>query len=382
MKKTDGKSIKKNIRVLAYTNLNFGDDMFVYTLSHVMPNVHLVLEAPSVYKEVYKDCENITIKKVSRLQRVKRAVFSRISIINKYVISRYDAIVYVVGALFDDNDIWKEYIDTYGLNKIKKSLWRYFYNEKTPFFLLGCNMTNVRSHNYIEQMKYMFDGLTDICFRDNYSYGYFKELPNVRCAPDIVFNYNCNNTKKREKSILISIWGPLTVSDDFPQMKWAEEFWDDYKEFIIKISKYYLTLGYKVEFVSFCKNEGDENAANIILSEGGLSDVIPLFCYNGNIKEVISLFERSQFVVGTRFHSIVMGINANCVVYPIIYESKTEQLLNDIKYDGLYTVLSERDTYNIDRVINTFNSKKIIDSSIVKKAAANQFKVINDYVIK
>ena len=45
---------KKNL-LLAYTNLNFGDDMFVYTISRIFPEQEFVLYAPDSYREVYKN---------------------------------------------------------------------------------------------------------------------------------------------------------------------------------------------------------------------------------------------------------------------------------------------------------------------------------------
>ena len=57
-------------------------------------------------------------------------------------------------------------------------------------------------------------------------------LDNVRHAPDIVFNYDCKVTSKLDM-VVISVWGPLTRTNLFPQWKWAEKLWGYYKKFII-----------------------------------------------------------------------------------------------------------------------------------------------------
>lgn len=370
---------EKKILLHAYTNLNFGDDMFVYTISKAFPNQRFVLYASDFYNKVYEDVENLKVKRKPLYKKVytkMMEIIPSISALNVNTLG-YDAVVYVIGGLFDEDEIWKNEVKKYGLVKMKNRIWGHLYNPKTPFFLLGCNLTHVRTSQYINEMKVLFDGLTDICFRDKYSYAFFDDLNNVRYAPDIVLNYNCN-TKKEKKGILISIWGPLTRVDQFPQWKWAENLWGAYENFIIEITKQFIAMGEHVTYLALCKNEGDLEACNIISNDGGIS--VDTVTYNGNINEIIELFENSRFVVGTRFHSVIMAINAGCAIYPIVYESKTKQLLIDSNYDGAYSDIENDKSYLMEAVLKNYWEKKTIQCDELKQKARAQFDKLRLFV--
>ena len=40
--------------------------------------------------------------------------------------------------------------------------------------------------------------------------------------------------------------------------------------------------------------------------------------------------ETSEYVIGTRFHSVILGLSAGCKVLPIVYSDKTKYVLEDI----------------------------------------------------
>lgn len=369
----------KKILLFAYTNLNFGDDMFIYTICKAFPNQKFDLYAPNLYNRVFENVPNLTVKRKPLYKRVYTKMMEKIPSIGALNINTlgYDAVVYVIGGLFDEDEIWKNEVKKYGLIKMKNRTWGYLYNPKTPFFLLGCNLTRVKTLQYINEMKTLFDGLADICFRDKYSYGFFNDLKNVRYAPDIVLNYNCND-KKDKKGVLISIWGPLTCVNQFPQWKWAEKLWDGYENFIIEITKKFIDMGEHVTYLALCKNEGDLEACNRISRDGGIS--VDTVMYDGNINEIVELFESSSFVVGTRFHSVIMAINAQCAIYPIVYESKTKQLLMDSNYDGAYSDIENEKSYLMEAVLKNYWEKKTIQRDELKQKAGAQFDKLKLFV--
>lgn len=369
----------RKILILAYTNFNFGDDMFINTLCQEFPNQKFVLCADKAYKNTFSHIPNLTITSKNLIERIYNKMINIFPSLYKFNINtiKYSAVVYVIGGLFNEDKTWNSLVMSNGITRVKNMMWKNSFDSRTPFFLLGCNVTNVLTYTYIEQMTYLFDGLTDICFRDHYSYNYFKGLNNVRWAPDIVFNYQGQSEKKND-SILISVWGPLTRTDLFPQWSWANELWNPYAEFIIKIAQEFIKLGHKVTLLALCENEGDLEACVKIKSQGLLeTDIVS---YNGNLQEIITLFQNARFIVGTRFHSIVMALNSNCAFYPIVYESKTLQLLKDIGYQDHYSHIEQIESYCIDKVINIYEKNNIISCDNIKTNASNQFERLKSYI--
>lgn len=359
------------VLLLAYTNTNFGDDMFIKTICEYFPNVQFEIEAPMIYKKSFQTVPNIKIIKKNRMLDYSNALKRKLRIKESNIVSKYDAVVYIVGALFDEDSIWYETIEKNGLDKTKRNLWKNAFSRDVPFFLLGCNMTRVKSEVYIEQMKYMFDGINDICFRDKYSYDFFKEMHNTRFAPDIVFNYNPLLNVK-EKIAIISVWGVLVRTDKYRQWKWAEAWWSDYCNYLVLASNYLRKAGYKIVLLSLCEDEGDFEACQIVNSQLEVSAQI--INYTGDMDNIIQLFEKGQFVIGTRFHSIVMAINCKCNFFPIIYESKTEQMLKDINYCGPLSKIDDIKNHDVTDLIKAYQNPNTIDLCKIKDRAKDQFK--------
>lgn len=370
----------KKVLLLAYSNRNFGDDMFVKTICGCFPNTSFYLETPKGYSAVLGHISNLTIIEDSSFNRVvskvdkliAKTTKSNIPLIRHLWIKKYDAVVYVIGALFDDDEFWSNKLRKNGFEKTKQSLWKNSFYSDIPFLLLGCNMTRVNSDEYIESMNYMFSGLKDICFRDRYSYDFFSKLKNVRYSKDIVFNYKCKKIEK-EKIALISIWGVLTIVQKFPQWEWAESQWEAYEKFLIKATDQLAEKGYKVYLLSLCEAEGDYYASTIVRDKSNTKPEI--INYKDNIDDIISFFERADFVVGTRFHSVVMAINAECKIFPIIYESKTEKLLKDIGYEGCKAKVENIGECSIRDMLVSCQENVEIDLSVIKKDARYQFNV-------
>ena len=55
------RKIKKKILLLAYTNFNFRDDMFIYTICKAFPNQEFVLYANQTYRKTFGKVSNLTI---------------------------------------------------------------------------------------------------------------------------------------------------------------------------------------------------------------------------------------------------------------------------------------------------------------------------------
>ena len=70
--------------------------------------------------------------------------------------------------------------------------------------------------------------------------------------------------------------------------------------------------------MSFCKNEGDEQAIEEIISkcDKETKQHISKYYYKGNIKEALEELANSQIIVGGRFHANILGMLLKKAVIP------------------------------------------------------------------
>ena len=129
----------KNILLLAYTNFNFGDDMFIYTLCKKFPKYQFVLHASKEYKNTFSQLSNLTITDNNLLEKIYNIILGRFPSLYRYNINtiRYSAVVYVIGGLFDEDETWNTLVERNGLRKVKNMILKNSYDSKTPFFYLG-----------------------------------------------------------------------------------------------------------------------------------------------------------------------------------------------------------------------------------------------------
>lgn len=368
----------KPVLLLAYTNLNFGDDMFIKTICSNYPEINFELEAPYNYKNIMSSISNLKIishKKIYKMLEKIDSFFLRVLPLNvglfRYIwLRKYIAVVYVIGGLFDDDDLWRQQLNLIGKRRYRNAILKKSLCKKPPFYLLGCNMTRVNSEDYIRLMQYIFKDIKDVCFRDKYSFNKFC-LKNTRYAPDLVFNYPISYYLKSKK-IVISVWGCLTKCDELPQWKWAEHLWNSYKRFIVEIIKYFYSINYQVILLSLCENEGDYQACRIIEDEAKIE--LPILNYNGDSDVVVRCVSEASFVVGTRFHSVILALSSKTPVYPIVYESKTSQLLYDCNFKNEYSDILNIKEDELNKVINSFNKQHTFDEiNDIKEKAHGQF---------
>ncbi len=254
--------------------------------------------------------------------------------------------------------------------RINKSMVR-----DKPYFVLGANFGPFTDELFYKQHYELFKGYTDICFRDNYSYELFKNLDNVRKADDIVFQLDSRHPVKIEKYIVISVIKPsfrknLSDCDDI------------YFQKIKDITVYFINNGYEVTLMSFCGNEGDQEAidkiAKIIPSEK--RDSVRKYYYKSNVTEALKVISSSSYVIATRFHAMILGWLYNKPVFPISYSEKMNNVMADIGYRGSYIDLKRIQSL---KVVNVYYGLKtnFVNITFQINNSEKHFKILDKFLL-
>ena len=99
------------------------------------------------------------------------------------------------------------------------------------------------------------------------------------------------------------------------------------------------------------------------------------------IKDILQLFSETEVVVGTRFHSIILGWLNKKKVLPIVYDEKTKNVLNDLEYKN-YINLEEMDSCDIKNKLEGIERLNDKDVDMLKEKAKTQFWALDNLLRK
>lgn len=351
----------KNILVKAYLVKNFGDDLFLKVLFDRYNKTNWIIDTnDKEYKEIFNKYNNVNIIKSSFFK-----ILRKLNLHNIYY-RKYDAVIYIGGSIFMQLDIWKKQY------KEKVILFNLFKDK--PKYILGANFGPFKDKFFLEKHRELFNKCKDICFRDEYSYDLFKDLENVRMAPDIVFQLKPTYVDKIKNSIGISLIN-LKNRDKL------SEYNDKYKNKIKEVVEKLIDNGKLITFFSFCEEEGDKEVIKEILDiiDDNYKGLINIENYNGNIDEFLSKFERMENIIGTRFHACILSQVFGQGLYPLIYSDKTYNVLSDIGLDKEYLYIKNIEELSSRRILEVINDNKIQDRKICIEAEKH-FKVLDNYI--
>jgi colanic acid/amylovoran biosynthesis protein len=394
IKKKMGDNMKKNkVIVNGYFRQNLGDDLFLKILLDRYPNTMFDIYENKKYKEIFNN-SNLRVYDKSSVKGIIFRIFRKLNLLNLYCkLQGYKAQVLIGGSIFMENK-----------NIPLKSLEMGF-NHDVPYYILGSNFGPYETNEFLELYKNkIFKNAKDVCFRENYSYELFKELPNIRMAPDIVFgldiskykSHNDKNEYKEENKVVISV---IKCEKDEKLICNQKE----YNDKIIKLIEYFQKLNYKIVLMSFSKEQGDEeaiqeimdsilekdNKENAINKESNSvknkdaskpkSDIEKYF-YRGNIDEALNQIATSKIVVGTRFHANILGFVLEKTVIPIAYSNKTINVLDDLGFKGKFFDLRKMEDFNVNN-LNSLDLEYKLDVNGAIKTSEEHFKEL-DKILK
>ncbi|MBP3597207.1 MAG: polysaccharide pyruvyl transferase family protein [Clostridia bacterium] len=334
----------------AYLSKNLGDDLFIDILLKRYPNHKYV----AISKGEKYNIKNLKVYRNSYFYRAIKKFAAE-----KYIANKCDLVITIGGSMYiENNDSNRDF--TLGKNK------RY---------ILGSNFGPYQTNEYLKNLHSVFKNAEDVCFREEYSYNLFKDLPNVRYAQDIVFSLDVRDIKiTKSKRAIISVIDCKSKLD--------EKYQGIYEQKLVDLIEYLFEKDYKVCLMSFCKAENDELAINRIINklDEKSKNKIEKYFYNGNIEEALNNIGNSSVVIGSRFHAIILGLLMNKAVLPIIYSNKTKNVLEENNIDvKIFNIKNINEFNPINLEENDFTKIHNIDHMI--NSSQNQFKQL-DTILK
>lgn len=333
----------EKVLIHAYAEQNLGDDMFVEYLCRRYPFVSFCVYCREEYATAFRSISNLTILDLNEYHNYKDFCLQ----------------IVIGGSIFMQSST-KSVFKKYSVDKK-----RLIPNIDT--YIIGANFGPYQSGFFLYLYKHWFKSLNEISFRDKYSYDLFH-LSNMRWAPDILLNYSLPKTFPR-KAISISCIKKSIRSGlgDYNESAYFQK--------LAHISKCYSQLGYKIVLACFSKEQGDDIAAKIIynLLPPHVQSTTEIIVYNGMIENFLKIFLSSVYIVGTRFHSIILGWNAGIPAFPICYNSKLEHAIKSYGFEGNFIDIDKIDTVDFAYIDSNREPPKMIPRQTMSEEANKHF---------
>lgn len=366
----------KKVFVHAYLSYNLGDDLMVRILCRRYPHVRFSVIADERYREIYQDIPNLKVflyngKLAEFWNKFWKSLKGAEDGFRKMLLKTSDATIHIGGSSFVQHyDDYSAFLDTdVTMRRLSKKM-----------LAIGQNFGPYTDENYYRQYYELLGRYDGVTFRDQASYRLFETLPNVKKAADVVFNYGRELALGTEgtgekKRVLFSVIRMEGRDGKFAISPYAKA----YGEFIVALAKCYLRRGYEVRFISFCGPQGDCCAAAEMISRIGeeYQNRVSQYDYEKDIDACVRQFEEAEIVVGTRFHSIILGWLYGKKVLPVVYDTKTQNIMDDLGY-STYVKLEELREIDVEKLVEKVHGLPEQQVKELIADAENQFWAADD----
>ena len=291
------------------------------------------------------------------------------------IIRIVDAIIVIGGSMFIENDHWREWL-LGSYHHIFNSM-----NRDIPLFFMGCNFGPYTSEEFFQEFEKIFQRSYDICFREKESYELFQHLPNVRQGSDVIFGskkYLPRTLWKRKRTLGISLI-------DIETRKKLSKYERIYQEKIVEIIEYFAKKKYQIFLFPFCCEEekddyASEKVINLLSEEA--KERTTMFCYQGNLEEMVKKYSSMEYMICTRFHAVVLSLLFQQKILPLIYSKKTKNMLNDVGYQGTEYDIKHMKAITVEQLKKQMKKNRMRLSTEIEKNANLQFLAFEQWAEK
>ena len=240
-------------------------------------------------------------------------------------------------------------------------------------FVIGANLGPAYSGDYWEKVRAEFQHYRHICLRDYASYCRMKDCANVQYAPDVLFLVPKPDVTPEQENVVISVI-------DIARHTSEERIIRAYYDLLAQAIAYFRESGIPVTLVSFCQWQGDERAIHDLMQRFPNQDGISTCLYRGVSAPVLEVLAKASFVVGSRFHSIILGMSFGKPVFPILYNCKTAHYLLDCGFPGRSAALQDLPSATLDDLLFNYREHILADCTAHQTFAINQFRGLRNFL--
>lgn len=360
------------VYLFACIEKNIGDDLFIKLLCERYPHIDFVISEHARYGSLEKIPNLHFSKNMSKWiwvtllnprNPIKKAIAMLLRAYYSLRLPKCEVAVSIVGNAFKNMDYtgWEQ--SRWIRSRIKLA---------KRFYLISTNFGPYQDEGWKTDFERIFSQMADVCFRDEYSHGLFKHLPNARFAPDAVISLGeQKKDDSDEKRVIISLVDCTFAARSEELHKAA----DTYEEKMVEVAKKFLSEGYKVTFLN-SNTVQDRPACDRILCKLDSPDVDTLD-YDGDLDEVFELYRKSSAVVATRLHTIVLAWLYRLPVVPIVYDIKVGNLLDSNNFTCDRYDIERLDGITGDDIFNSMGKFDFVLPSEIIDASKLQFKEID-----
>lgn len=357
----DSINTRKKVQIYGYTRNNVGDDLFIYFFLKAFPNVDFYININNEqYAIPFLDITNVNISNKNNVLDVEK-------------LNNIDACVYIAGSIFMEKGNALEH---------QKELLAFITQCKQhniPYYFISSNYGPFVTEEYFNISKCVFENCKDICFRDKYSYDLFSQIKSVRYAPDYLFSIDFS---KYAKECVKNTIGISVIDMDIrPHLKQYEH---TYLELLANNIKQYIEIGLEVSLISFCEHEGDKKGIAKILENlpNEYCQKVKVLEYTGNISMFLEQYSKFEYVLCTRFHSMVLSTVLGQKSYCLSYSDKLDNVIDDLTIYSDFSRIEKiipSEKISLDR-FSTICKSEIEEIKILAKEQIKEFeRYLTDY---
>ena len=361
----NGKKYRKSVMLYGFYGMNLGDDLFFEKLIKRYPDTLFLVYCFSYYRPFFEQFDNV------KFYAYEDAFVQKVNDIGKKIkvhdlfelllLKRSNATVHIGGSIYQQIG---DYELDYKLRVRRKQPFK-------PFYSISCNFGAFKTEEFKHKWRKQFKKFKDICFRDRYSYELFSDLKGVRQAPDLLFSYKAEQNEEISNSVAISVFNPFASHRSIP-----EHISNAYLEAIAKTVTDLVADGKKVTLLGFCAFEGDGVLLHDLLCRlpDGMREKINAINYSFETKDqILNALSTAEYVIGTRLHSVILGLVNGKKVLPIAYDQKINYILKDINYNQAVIGFDEIAKYKETGLANLLNDLTSFDVSEYSNSDDLQF---------
>ncbi len=387
LKDKNGKRYRKCVMLYGFYGVNLGDDLFFEKLLSRYPDTMFLIYCTENYRPFFERFNNVKFYSVTDVLVGKINALGNKFKNRKFLSQSNGAKGYYLGNLFEMLLLWRSNATVHIGGSIYQQIgdWRYDLSIRKkrkrpfkPFFSISSNFGAYSDGEFRSLWGKEFKRYTDIAFRDRYSCEQFPRTKAVRYVPDLLFSYKLPDAPQIKGSVVISVYNPF-----FALRKTPEAISNAYRTALVKTVTDLISGGRDVTLLGFCSLEGDDAMVAGVIDDvpSPYKERVKAINYSFETRDaILNAISQAEFVIGTRLHSVILGLAADKKVLPLVYNQKIKNILDDIGFDGERINLEEIVNYDEEGLAPVLEGVKSFDVSSYANSDELQFLKLDSFL--